>query len=143
MHLFADNTILYTVIRTSTDSIQLQVVLRTLESKKRRWRISFNVQKCCQLTVNKKRNRILTSYTFNYQTIERFASAKCLGLELTENLNWGKHIQSTAAKANKVSSFAYRDLKGCPPAVQTHCYKGLVRPVLEYNLWCATPISNI
>ena len=93
--------------------------------------------------MNKKRNRILTSYTFNYQTIERFARAKCLRLELTENLNWGKHIQSTAAKANKVSSFAYRDLKGCPPAVQTHCYKGLVRPVLEYSLWCATPISNI
>ena len=28
-------------------------------------------------------------------------------------------MQSTAAKAKKVSAFAYRNLKGCPPAVQT------------------------
>ena len=77
-------------------------------------------------------NRIPTSYTLHNQTVERIASAKHLGVELTENFHWGKHIQSSAAKANKVSVFAYRNLKECPAAVQTHCYKGLVRPVLEY-----------
>ena len=83
--------------------------------------MSFNVEKCHHLTVTEKRNRIPTSYTVNKKTLERVASAKYLGVELTENLHWGKPIQSTAAKANKVSVFAYRNLKGCPPAVQTHC----------------------
>ena len=50
---------------------------------------------------------------------------------MIENLHWGKHIKSTTAKANKVGAFAYRNLKGCPPAVQTHCYKEIVHPVLE------------
>ena len=31
-----------------------------------------------------------------------------------------------------MSSVAYRNLKGCPTAVQAHCYKSLVRLVLEY-----------
>ena len=32
-------------------------------------------------------------------TLERVARTKYLGAELTENLHWGKYIQSTAAKA--------------------------------------------
>ena len=31
-----------------------------------------------------------------------------------------------------MSPFAHRNLNGCPTAVQTHCYKGLLCPVLEY-----------
>ena len=115
----------------------------TLESWERRWLMSFNGGKCHQLTVIKKRNRIPASYTLYNQTFKRVASAEYLGAELTENLHWGKHIQSTAAKANKVSTFAYTNLQGCSPAVQMHCYNGLVRPVLKHHLWCRTPISNI
>ena len=82
--------------------------------------------------MTKKRNRIPPVTPSTTKPSERVASAKCLGVELTENRHWGKHIQLTAAKANKESAFAYRNPKGCPPAVQTHCYKGRMRPVLEY-----------
>ena len=77
----------------------------------------FNIQKCHQLTVTKKRNRIPTSYTIHNQTLERVTSAKYLGVELTENLHWGKQMQSTAAKANQKGAFAHKNLKGCPSAV--------------------------
>ena len=97
--------------------------------------------------MTKERNRIITSYTLHNQTLVRVTSTKYLGVELTEALHRRKHIQSTAVKANnlnKVSAFAYRNLKRRPTAVQTHnCYKSLVRPVLEYALWCWSPISNI
>ena len=53
--------------------------------------------------MTKKRKRISISYTLHNQTLERVASAKYLGVELTENLHWGKHIQSAVAKANKVT----------------------------------------
>jgi hypothetical protein len=59
-------------------------------------------------------------------------SAKYLGVEITEKLNWGKHVHSIAAKANQTSAFVYRKLKGCPTTVQSRCFKGLLRPVLEY-----------
>ena len=51
--------------------------------------MSFNIEKCHQLTVIKKRNRIPTSYTLHNQTLERVASTKYLGVEFTENLHWG------------------------------------------------------
>ena len=92
--------------------------------------MSFNVEKCHQQTVTKKRNRIPTSYTLYNQTFERLASAKYFGVELTKILLWGKHFQSNAAKPDEVSAFAYRNLKGCLLAVQTHCYKGLVHQIM-------------
>ena len=49
-----------------------------------------------------------------------------------KNLHLGKLIESTASKVSKVSAFAYRNLKTYQLAVQTHCYNGLMRPVLEY-----------
>ena len=119
-------------MRTPTDSTQLHDNLRIPESWERRWLLSFNVGKCPQLTVTEKRNRIPTSYTLYNQILEGVTSVKYLGVELKENLHWENHTQSTAAKSDKVSAFAYRNLKECLTAVQTHCYKGLVRPMLEY-----------
>ena len=105
------------------------------------------IETCHQLNVTKERNRIPTTYTLKKSSPCEVTSTKYLGVELTEALHRRKHIQSTAVKANnlnKVSAFAYRNLKRRPTAVQTHnCYKSLVRPVLEYALWCWSPISNI
>ena len=69
-HLFADNTILFSIIRTPTDSTQLQDDLRMLESWERRWLTSFNLKKCRQLTVTKKRDKIPISYTLHNQTLK-------------------------------------------------------------------------
>ena len=71
---------------------------------------------------------------------ERVTSAKYLG-ELTEDLHGGQHIQ---AKANKTSAFIYRNHKGCPPQVHSHCYKGLVHPaMLEYaSVLCIKILSH-
>ena len=76
MRLFADNIIPYSVIITPTDSIQLQNDLKTLESWESRWQTPFNPEKCHQLTVTKKRNRILTSNIICNQTFERVAIAQ-------------------------------------------------------------------
>ena len=56
------------------------------------------------------------SYTLHNQTLQSVSRAKYPGAEfVTENLHWRKPLQSTTAKANKVSAFAYINLKGCPP----------------------------
>ena len=82
-------------------------------------------------------------YTIHIQTLEWVASAKYLGVELTETLHWGKHMQSTTVKTNKVSAFPYRNLKRCPTAVQTNCYKDLIHPVLEYASVVWDPCQQI
>ena len=64
-------------------------------------------------------------------------SAKYLGITLSSNLNWGKHIKAIAAKANRTGAFVHRNIKRCPTKVHTDCYKTLVRPTLEYasSVW--------
>ena len=73
----------------ATDSTLPQDDLRTLVSWERKWLMSFNIEKCHQLTVTKKRNRIPISYTLHKQILERVTHPKYLEVDLTENL-WGE-----------------------------------------------------
>jgi hypothetical protein len=132
VRLFADDTILYQRIKTQQDSASLQDDLTTLEKWEETWQMEFNVAKCHVLSVTNKKKPIPPNYTLHGHTLEQVDSAKYLGVEITEKLHWGKHVHSIAAKANQTSAFVYRNLKGCPTAVQSHCFKGLVRPVLEF-----------
>ena len=94
--------------------------------------MTFNVDKCNLLSISRKRTRIPTSYTLHGHTLERVSDAKYLGVNITEKLHWGTHVQSIAAKANRACAFVQRNLKGCSTRIQTHCYKSLARPILEY-----------
>ena len=133
VRLFADDTILYSHIESPNDAIQLQDDLKKLETWVSKWQMAFNVDKCYLLSISRKRIRIPTSYTLHEHTLERVSDAKYLGVLITDNLNWGKHVQSTAAKANRTCAFIHRNLKGCSKRLQTHCYQSLARPILEYS----------
>ena len=56
---------------------------------------------------------------------------------MAHDLSWRRHVEAIVAKANKASAFVTRNLQGCPEKVQAHCFRGLVRPVLEYasSVW--------
>ena len=74
-----------------------------------------------------------TSVAFNLSSsLEQVNNAKYLGVNITEKLHWGKHVDNITAKANKTTGFICRNLKGCPVPVKTHCFKTLVRPILDY-----------
>ena len=132
VRLFADDTILYAPIVSPDDAVHLQEDLLKLEAWASKWQMTFNVDKCLLLSVSRKRTRIPTSYTLNGQSLARVSEAKYLGLNITENLHWGTHVQSIVAKSNRVCAFIHRNLKGCSTKIQTHCYKSLARPILEY-----------
>ena len=132
VRLFADYTILYNSIRNIADTARLQQDLDTLEKWENKWHMSFNVSKCNVLTITRKRELIVTWYTLQQQPVERVAGAKYLGVDQTGDFHWGKHIQATITKSNRTRAFVYQNLKGFLPQVHTHCYKGLVHPVLEY-----------
>ena len=82
--------------------------------------------------VTRKRKPLTTAYSLHNQELASVESAKYLGVEISNNLNWTKHVQSIAAKANRTSAFVYRNIRGCSHSTHTNCYKGLVRPTLEY-----------
>jgi len=132
IRLFADDTMLSRVIDSTTDTNLLQADLMLLEEWEKRWQMSFNAGKCLLLRVTRKQKPIEAKYILHNQILECVASAKYLGLEIASDLNWGKHIHNCTTKANRASAFAYRNIKGSPTRVQVRCYKGIVRPLMEY-----------
>ena len=68
----------------------------------------------------------------NYTTLEAVTSAKYLGVTISDDLSWDKHIDNITKKANATLGFLRRNLKVTSEELKATAYKTLVRPQLEY-----------
>jgi len=66
------------------------------------------------------------------QVLESVDHSKYLGVSVSNNLSWDKHIQSVAAKGNRTLGFVKRNLKDCTPQLKAASYCTFVRQGLEY-----------
>ena len=57
--------------------------------------------------------------------------AKYLGVTLSNDLEWSKHIATMINKANSKLSFLRRNLKGCPERLKQTAYFSLIRSFME------------
>ena len=57
---------------------------------------------------------------------------KCIGLTITDNLEWDQHVSEISCKATKSLGFLWRNLALAPWHTKEVAYKTLVRPQLEY-----------
>ena len=71
-------------------------------------------------------------YTLAGAVLDHVHEAKYLGVILSEDLKWGKHIQSIASKANSVLGLLRRNLRHCPEKLREQAFISLVRSRLEY-----------
>ena len=85
-----------------------------------------------QLT-NKRSSKIQANYTLEGTALENVESIKYLCVTITNYLKWNTHISNVCTKANRTLRFLRRNVYSCPPDVKEAAYKGLVRPVLEYE----------
>ena len=67
--------------------------------------MSFNSSMCHVITIIKKRKSFCTSILHG-EALQKADKAKYLGVEMTKDLHWGAHIQTTTAKANKTSALS-------------------------------------
>ena len=132
VRLFADDCVLYRPISSPADCDALQADLSNLEAWEHKWCMTFNLAKCNSMTVTRKNNKISHIYKLHNEELDRVNSATYLGLELTENLLWNRHIANSCNKATKTLSFLRRNLKVNNVNAKETTYKGLVRPTLEY-----------
>ena len=63
------------------------------------------------------------------EVLEEEKDAKYLGVTVSDDLEWTKHINAITTKANSKLSF----LKGCPEQLRETAYFSLVRSFLEYS----------
>ena len=72
-------------------------------------------------------------YELSGQVLEEVNDAKYLGVTVSDDLEWTKHIDVITSKANSKLSFLRRSLKGCPEKLRETAYFSLVRSLLEYS----------
>ena len=69
LRLYADDALLYSIINSAADCINLQTDLSTLQKWCETWQMKFNPTKCEHLQITKKHNFIDTHYTLYGPTI--------------------------------------------------------------------------
>ena len=152
--LFADDTVLYTLVDNQVTSanllnFNLQQVKRWADD----WLVSFNTEKTKLMNISFKRNINFEMHPviFDDKPLQSVTTHKHLGLILSDNLKWTTHIdsiiQSVAKFADVMTKLKYKlDRK-----TLENIYISYVRPKLEYAsvIWddcsehCATKLENI
>ena len=104
VRLFADDCVLYRNIRGSEDLQLLQDDLEKLALWEEAWLMKFNVAKCHSMRVTKHppHKQIVHGYLLHNKVLENVSSAKYLGVQITDDLNWGQHINEITSKATKI-----------------------------------------
>jgi len=90
-------------------------------------------------TIKLTQGRSTNSYIYKMQGIDLSSvdSHPYLGVELSKDLKWTKHITKTVNKANRTLGVVRRNLGRCSREVKAAAYTILVRPTLEYasSVW--------
>ena len=77
-------------------------------------------------------NQIHFNYSLHQQLLEQIQSAKCLGVTITDNLEWDQHVSEISSKTTKTLVFLRRNLALVPRNMKEVAYQTLVRPQLKY-----------
>ena len=96
------------------------------------WGMRFQPVKCNMMTLSRKKKTIEYKYTLKGTELEFLTSIKYLGVNITNDLHWGKLIEEICNKSYRTLGLLKRNLSSCPMEVKLQAYKGLIRPVLEY-----------
>ena len=113
----------------------LQSDLNKMTEWEKKWLMNFNPSKCEVLTVTRKKQPTLFNYSMHDQILNGVKSTKYFGVTMNSDLNWNKHINQTAGKANQMLGFVKRNIKTRSHNIKTKAYKTLVH--LEYcaSVW--------
>ena len=105
---------------------------------------AFNTAKCNIMRVSRTRDPKLFNYSLTGQVLKEVMDAKYLGVTLSNDLEWSKHIATMTNKANSKLSFLRRNLKGCPEKLKQTAYFSLmlIRSFIEYSVTVWDPCQK-
>ena len=137
VRLFADDTIMYRPITSTSDTGILQKDLENLDKWSETWQMDFHPSKCEVMRVQRGKKQLVNppTYTLQGQSLKWVHGIKYLGVQITSDLSWNTHISAVTSQANRKLGFVRRNLQIGSHKVKAMAYKGLIRSNLEY---CAT-----
>jgi len=126
VRLFADDCSIYREIRNPEDQLALQKDLDILEQWANKWGMLFNPGKCNILSISRS-IPLHRFYSFCGTVLQNVDEARYFGINLSEDLQWGNHIRSIAAKSSSTLGLLKRNLSKCPQKLREQAY---ISPVL-------------
>lgn len=94
--------------------------------------MAINYNKTVYMKITLKKNPLCYQYGTNSVKLTEVAEYKYLGLWITNDLNWNKHVDITTGNCLRKLFFLKRSLKYSTPSVRMLAYKTLICPMLEY-----------
>ena len=131
VRLFADDCLVYREVGSIDDQLALQRDLDSLENWAHIWGMKFNPSKCTILTISRS-PPLHKFYSLCDTTMQQVSEAKYLGVNISEDLHWSKHIQGLASKASSTLGLLRRNLSLCSQKLREQAYISLIRSRLEY-----------
>ena len=138
--LFADDCVLYQIIKSTEDHDQLQQDLNTLVKWTKQWQMILNPAKCVTLHCTRSLSPYLTNYSINNMLLQSVNQCKYLGVMLHTSMPWTKHIQEVINKASKTLNFV---LYQGDPSIKATAYNTLQwRIQMGFCGFYRNPLSN-
>ena len=99
--------------------------------------MAFNPDKCEVIHISTKRKPITNTYSIHGKELNTADHAKYLGVTISSDLSWKKHIDNITKKANSTMSFIRRNIRSSPPSAKSNAFKTYIRPTVEYasSVW--------
>ena len=135
IRLSADDCLLYRTINNSEDASLLQQDLDRLHQWTIKWQMQFNTNKCHSMKFSMHRNTTTTKYHLGGSFLTYVEDYPYLGLTLSSNMSWTKHINGATSRANRILGLIRHNLRGASHKIKEKAYLSLVRPHVEY---CST-----
>ena len=132
IRLFADDCLAYRKIQSVNDQNTLQDDLQKLHQWTVLWGMRFNPSKCQIMHISRTKKKT-KFYELCNEILTTVDNAKYLGITLSDDLSWHRHVCEAAKKANSTLHLISRNLRSCPRAARIIAYTTLVRPKLEYS----------
>ena len=102
---------MYLTILTQDDCHALQSDLTKLEAWEKEWLMAFNPDKCEVIRITKKKTPILHDYKLHDITLQSTKNVKYLGVNISGDLSWTKHINQLTTKGNNTLKFIKRNIQ--------------------------------
>ena len=93
--IFADDCLVYWVINSINDQLQLQKDLASLENWSHQWGMHFNAKKCNVMTIS-WRKPLDKFYQLNNTILDRVSNCTYLGVTISNTLSWSEQISTWA-----------------------------------------------
>ena len=136
IYLFADDTKIYTRVKSSSDQTNLQKDLDSLQSWSDTWLLKFHPHKCKAVSISKTDPIVETYHLYDNDgqrvVLDRSRGEKDIGVIVDDKLNFREHMNAQINKANSIMGLIRRTYTYLDEDSFKCLFKALVRPHLEY-----------